>query len=200
MLYRAGLVLSLSIFALTGCSRLSISNNSLDYKETRVLPPLQLPASATRPMTSIYPAPAIDPAALDAAPNFSNKKGNRFEMPAPQGLLANAEQVQTVGVGAPSRPVLVTDGNGFPLLRIEGDPAQVWDLLLASLSVSNIAVEKRNQAAGWVAMRFDQQMVYLRLTHAGSLTTITVQDEKNLLVDKNRATDVLTQVHQNWPA
>ena len=52
MLYRAGLVLSLSVLAITGCSRLSISNNSLDYKDTKVLAPLQLPNNTTRPMTA----------------------------------------------------------------------------------------------------------------------------------------------------
>ena len=61
MLYRAGVVLSLSVLAMTGCSRLSIGNNSLDYKETKVLAPLKMPTSNTRPMTAIYPAPVIDP-------------------------------------------------------------------------------------------------------------------------------------------
>lgn len=199
MLYRAGLVLSLSVLAVAGCSRLSISNNSLDYKNTKVLAPLQMPDTATRPMTAIYPAPAINPAALEKAPNFANKKGNRFEMPAPKSLAVVDQGDQSVGIGAPTRPVIVTDGNGFPLMKIEGDANRVWDLMSAALSVSNIKVLDRNQGAGWVSMRLDKKTVYLRLNRSGSMTTITVQDEKNALIDKDIASDVLVQLNQNWP-
>ncbi len=200
MLYRAGLVLSLSVLAITGCSRLSISNNSLDYKDTKVLAPLQLPNNSTRPMTAIYPAPVIDPVALEKAPNFINKKGNRFEMPAPKALAAVNNGNQSTGIGAPTQPVIVTDGNGFPLMKIEGDANRVWDLMTAALSVSNIKVLDRNQSDGWVSVRLDKETVYLRLNRSGSMTTITVQDEKNALIDKDAASDVLVQLNQNWPA
>lgn len=203
MLYRVGLVLGLSLLTLAvtpGCSRFSVDNHSLAYKEATVLPPLQLPAGETRPMTAIYPAPAISPAAMQSAPDFANKKGNRFEMPRPQnsGLINSANA--NVGIGAPSRPALVTDGNGYPLLRIEGDANRIWDLLAATLSVANITVVDRNQSAGWVSIKANNQTVYLRLNRAGTITTITVQDDKNALIDKNLASDVLVQLNQNWPA
>lgn len=202
MLYRVGLVLGLSLLTLAvtpGCSRFSVDNHSLAYKQSTILPPLQLPATQTRPMTAIYPAPVIDPAAMEAAPNFANQKGNRFEMPRPQnsGVL-NADS--NLGIGAPSRPALVTDGNGYPLLKIEGDASRIWDMLAASLSVANITVVDRNQNAGWVAIKADNQTVYLRLNRAGTITTVTVQNEKNALIDKNLASDVLVQLSQNWPA
>lgn len=200
MLYRAGLVLSLSVLAITGCSRFSISNNSLDYKKTKVLAPLQLPNDSTRPMTAIYPAPVIDPVALENAPNFINKQGNRFEMPAPKALTVMNNSSPSIGIGAPTQPVIVTDGNGFPLMKIEGDTNRVWDLMSAALSVSNIKVIDRNQTAGWVSIRLDKQTVYLRLNRSGSMTTITVQDDKNALIDKDAASDVLVQLNQNWPA
>ncbi|RYY78414.1 MAG: outer membrane protein assembly factor BamC [Moraxellaceae bacterium] len=203
MLYRVGLVLGVSLLTLVvtpGCSRLSVDNHSLDYKQATVLPPLQLPAGQTRPMTAIYPAPAISPAAMDAAPNFANKKGNRFEMPQPQNNSVMTAANDNVGIGAPSRPVLVTDGNGYPLLKIEGDANRIWDLLTATLSVANITVVDRNQTAGWIAIKADNRTVYLRLNRAGTITTITVQDDKNALIDKNIASDVLVQLNQNWPA
>lgn len=203
MLYRAGLVLGLSLFtlsAMSGCSRFSVDNHSLSYKQATVLPPLQLPAGETRPMTAIYPAPVISAAALEAAPSFANAKGNRFEMPRAQGTGVNHSDSANVGIGAPSRPVLVTDGNGYPLLKIEGDANRIWDLLAAALSVANLSVVDRNQNAGWVAIKTDNQLVYLRLNRAGTITTITVQNDKNALIDKNLASDVLVQLNQNWPA
>lgn len=198
MPYRIGLVLGLSVLALAGCSRLSIDNNSLSYKNATVLPPLQLPQGATRPMTAIYPAPAISPAAMQNAPDFANKKGNRFEMPRAQQLNANASS--NAGIGAPSRPSLVTDGNGYPLMKIEGDSGQIWDLLRAAISVANLTVVASDQNSGWISVKTAEQTVYLRLNRAGTMTTITVQDSKNALIDKDLASDVLVQLNQNWPA
>lgn len=202
MLYRVGLIAVLSAVGLAGCSTFSISNNSMAYKDTVVLPPLQWPNNEqTRPIAAIYPAPKIDPAALEQAPNFSNKRGNRFEMPAPQSL----DKALIIGtgadsVGAPSKPVLVTDGNGYPLLKIEGDANRIWDLLSAALSVANMNVVDRNQTAGFFVLKQENQNYYLRLNRTGSATTITVQDDKNTLIDKGLATEILSQLNQNWPA
>lgn len=198
MPYRIGLVLGLSVLALAGCSRLSIDNNSLSYKNATVLPPLQLPQGETRPMTAIYPAPAISPAAIQNAADFANKKGNRFEMPRAQQLDPKASS--NAGIGAPSRPSLVTDGNGYPLMKIEGDNGQIWDLLRAAISVANLTVVASDQNSGWISVKTADQTVYLRLNRAGTMTTITVQDSKNALIDKDLASDVLVQLNQNWPA
>lgn len=202
MLYRVGLIAVLAAAGLAGCSTFSISNNSMAYKDTVVLPPLQLPNNEqTRPIAAIYPAPQIDEQALEQAPYFSNKRGNRFEMPAPQPL----DKSVIIGtgvdsVGAPSKPVLVTDGNGYPLMKIEGDANRVWDLLTAALSVSNISVVDRNQTAGFFVIKQENQNYYLRLNRAGAATTITVQDEKNMLIDKDLASEILNRLNQNWPA
>lgn len=205
MLYRVGLrvgvIVGLSIVALTGCSRLSINNNSMNYKEAIVLPPLQLPAGeATRPITAIYPTPKIDPVAIEQAPMFANKRGNRFEMPTPQALPDNLRNSATLSVGAPSKPVLVTDGNGYPLLKIEGDANRIWDLLNAALSVGNFKVLDRNQMKSFVQIKYENQDVFLRLNRTGTITAITIQDANNKLIDKDIASDLLAQLNQNWPA
>lgn len=202
MLYRVGLVVGLSIVSLAGCNSLSISNNSLAYKEAIALPPLQLPQNEqTRPIAAIYPVPKVDPAALAQAPEFSNKRGNRFEMPEPKPLDSSLIIGSgTASVGAPSKPTIVTDGNGYPLLKIEGDSNRVWDLLTASLSVGNVSVVDRNQTAGFIIIKQDNKNMYLRLNRSGSITTITVEDEKNALIDKAVAAEILAQLNQNWPA
>lgn len=204
MLYRAGLLLGVSILALSGCSRLAVNNNSLAYKHTIVLPPLQLPAGEqTRAFTPIYPTPQIDPAAVSTLPDFTNKKGNRFDMPAPQDIVnpATGADASNESVGAPAKPQLLTDGSGYPLLKVEGDSNRIWDLLMASLSVANIKVVDRNQMTGAVQFKLEgKKTAYLRLIRTGAATTITVQDEKNVLIDKNVAADVLAQINQNWPA
>ncbi len=85
-----------------------------------------------RPVTPLYPAPLVEPLALQNAPNYSNARGNRFEMPRPNAAQINntvSEQNDTVG-----RPQLVTDGNQNPLLKIEGNSATIWQYTLATLS------------------------------------------------------------------
>ena len=84
MLYRVGLVLGLSLLTLAvtpGCSRFSVDNHSLAYKEATVLPPLQLPAGETRPMTAIYPAPAISPAAMHLHQTLPTRKATGLKCP-----------------------------------------------------------------------------------------------------------------------
>jgi hypothetical protein len=62
----------------------------LDYQHARALPPLQLPAGqATRAFVPQYPVPEVRPATA-TAPVLTNPKGNRFLMPAPQPLSADA--------------------------------------------------------------------------------------------------------------
>lgn len=205
MLYRvglrAGVIIGLSLVAVSGCSRLSINNNSMNYKEAVVLAPLQLPqGEATRPITAIYPTPRIDPAALEQAPDFANKRGNRFEMPTPKALAANTLANPNLSIGAPSRPVMVNDGNGYPLLKIEGDANRIWDLLNAALSVGNLKVLDRNQGKSFVQVQHDNQDMFLRLNRTGTITTITIQDAKNTLIDKDIASELLAQLNQNWPA
>jgi uncharacterized lipoprotein len=85
-------------------------------------------------------------------------------------------------------------------MKIDGDANRVWDLLNAALCVANIKVVDRNQTAGFFVIKQENQNYYLRLNRAGAATTITVQDEKNTLIDKGLASEILSQLNQNWPA
>lgn len=82
MQLRLGLVLAVSALSLAGCGRFALNNHSLDYKNAKQLAPLEYPADATvRPATPLYPAPTVDQLAIDHAPKFENKRGNRFALP-----------------------------------------------------------------------------------------------------------------------
>ncbi len=115
MQLRLGLALALSVFSLAGCSSLAFKNGTLDYKSTTDLSPLQYPeGSMVRPATPLYPAPAVDPLAIEHAPKLENKRGSRFAMPRPDAEPASADssQPEDESIG---RPQLVTDGNQNPL-------------------------------------------------------------------------------------
>ena len=105
------LVLAVSALSLAGCGRFALNNHSLDYKMQSNSP--EYPADATvRPATPLYPAPTVDQLAIDHAPKFENKRGNRFALPRPEPLQTDTTADASAQTGsALGRPQLVTDGN-----------------------------------------------------------------------------------------
>ena len=196
MRLRVGLTLGLVSLSLVGCARIGLDNSSLDYKQTKTLAPLVIPEGIDmRPQQALYPAPRINPQALEQAPEFVNKQGNEFEMPRPK---ANNVVVGVTG-SAPSRPQLVLDGNRIPLLRVDGASDQVWAYAIAALSASNLSYEE-NKTPYQITIEYDAQEYRLRLAPSGTSNTIGVYDQQNNFVDAVLANEILTLIHQNWPA
>jgi uncharacterized lipoprotein len=201
MRHRFGLVCITVLLSLTGCSRFAVDNSSLDYQHARALPPLQLPAGqATRAFVPQYPVPEVRPATA-TAPVLTNPKGNRFLMPAPQPLSADAVRAnQQIDTGKPTAPTLVIDGNGYPLLRIDGNSDRIWDSLGQALVASGIKITDRNLTLARVDLTVQNTPLMLRLDRNGNATRVTVQDAKDALADKTMATDLLNQIIQHWPS
>ncbi len=201
MQLRFGLTLALSAFSLAGCSSMGISNGSLDYKNTTTLEPLKYPeGSMVRPATPLYPAPAIDPLALEHAPKLENKRGNRFVLPRPdqaQDSTAADMQQDSMHIG---RPQLVRDGNQNPLLKIDGNSATIWQYALATLSSLNHSIVGQSTNRYEVTIKIDQQIYVLRLTSVGASHNLAVFNADNSFADQEKAAELLTQIYQNWPA
>lgn len=202
MQLRLGLTLALSVLSLAGCSSLAVSNKSLNYKETATLEPLQYPeGSMVRPATPLYPAPTVDPLAIQHAPKLENSKGNRFALPRPDvaapNSTATATSEQSTEVG---RPQLLTDGNQNPLLKIDGNSDTIWQYTLATLSSLNQNVVGQSKNRYEVTLKIDQQIYILRLTSVGSSHNLAVFNADNSFADKQKAAELLTQIYQNWPA
>ena len=201
MRYRSGLTLAIALLMLSGCSRFAIDNSSLDYQKARTLAPLKLPADQqTRAFVPIYPTPPVQPS-VDGGPIVSNTKGNRFVMPAPKPLdVAAIKRQQAVDTGKPAAPDLVIDGNGYPVLKIEGNAERIWDLLNKAIDDSKINTVDRNYTLARVDITMQDKPLMLRLSRNGNATTVTVQDAKDALADKAIATDLLNQIIQHWPS
>ena len=202
MQLRLGLTLAISALSLAGCSSLGISNGSLDYKNTTTVEPLSYPEGSTvRPATPMYPAPIVDPLALQHAPKFKNKRGNRYEVPRPDvaQISAPADEVSasTESVG---RPQILTDGNGNPLIKIDGNSATIWQYALATLSSLNHKVIGQSKNANEATVKIDNSTYVLKLNSVGSSNTLAVFNADNSFADKEKAAELLTQIYQNWPA
>ncbi|WP_313585373.1 lipoprotein-34 precursor (NlpB) [Acinetobacter variabilis] len=201
MQLRLGLTLALSVFSLAGCSSMAFKNGTLDYKETTTLQPLQYPeGSMVRPATPLYPAPTVDPLALENAPKLENQRGNRFAMPRPTAQPVNSTQANETQENFSGTPQLVTDGNQNPLLKIDGNAATIWQYTLATLSSLNHSIVGQNKDRYEVAIQIDQQTYVLRLSPAGSSNTLAVFNPDNSFADREKAAELLNQIYQNWPA
>lgn len=200
MQLRLGLVLAVSALSLAGCGRFAINNHSLDYKNAKQLAPLEYPADATvRPATPLYPAPTVEQRAIDNAPKFENKRGNRYALPRPEQTQGNATlDVSTETATALGRPQLVTDGNKNPLLKVDGNTAEIWQYTKATLSTLNfnIIAQGSNQAT----IKVNDNTYVLKLTGVGSSHTLALFNVDNTFASPDVAAEVLNQIYQNWPA
>jgi len=200
MQLRLGLVLAVSALSLAGCGRFTINNHSLDYKNAKQLAPLEYPADATvRPATPLYPAPTVEQRAIDNAPKFENKRGNRYALPRPEQTQGNATlDASAQTTTALGRPQLVTDGNKNPLLKVDGNTAEIWQYTKATLSTLNfnIIAQGSNQAT----IKVNDNTYVLKLTGVGSSHTLALFNVDNTFASPDVAAEVLNQIYQNWPA
>ena len=201
MQLRFGLTLVLSVVSLAGCSSIGIKNGSLDYKDTTTLAPLKYPeGSMVRPATPLYPAPIVEQMAIDNAPKFENKRGNRFEVPRPDDASVKVVAQSSESSAEAGRPQILTDGNANPLIKIDGNSATIWQYTLATLSSLNHTVVGQSKTAYEATVKVDNKTYVLKLTSVGSSNNLAVFNTDNSFADKEVAVELLTQIYQNWPA
>ena len=198
MQLRLGVVLAISALSLVGCGRFALNNHSLDYKQAQALEPLKFPENTqVRPFTPLYPAPTVEQLAIDNAPKFENKSGNRYALPRPDTMRQTNAAVTTTALG---QPQLLVDGNKNPLLKVEGSSTAVWQYTLATLGSLNYKVVKQAENGYEATIRVDDQNYVLKLSAVGSSNTVALFKLDTTFADPTVATEVLTQIHQNWPA
>ncbi len=195
-----GFAIVLLPFLASGCSRLALNNHSLDYQKAASLPPLVVPTGVSmRRQVPLYPVPEVQ-ASTTASPALRNDRGNRYVLPQPQPLDAAQLAVRAqADVGIPAAPVLVTDGNGYPLLRVEGSAPRIWALVTQALQAAGVASSAQNESLGQINLTHQQKPVLLRLDRSGTSTLITVQSGQNTLAEPALANDLLAQIAGHWP-
>ena len=198
MQLRLSVVLAISALSLVGCGRFALNNHSLDYKQAQALEPLKFPENTqVRPFTPLYPAPTVEQLAIDNAPKFENKSGNRYALPRPETMQQTNAAVNTIALG---QPQLLVDGNQNPLLKVNGASATAWQYTLATLSSLNYQVVSKADHGYEATIQIDKQNYLLKLSTAGTSNTIALFKLDTTFADPAVATEVLTQISQNWPA
>jgi uncharacterized lipoprotein len=199
MQLRFGLPLLLSVIGLTGCSSLAWNNGTLDYKNTASVEPLKYPeGSMVRPASPLYPAPVVDPLALEHAPKFENARGNRYQLARADVNVAASDEIEVTNeIG---RPQLLTDGNQNPLLNIQGTSSEVWQYTVATLGSLNHKILSQNAKQYAVTIQIEQSTYVVKLTPVGINNSLAVYNADGSFAEKAIAADLLAQIYQNWPA
>lgn len=193
-------VSTLSFITLAGCSSLAINNGSMDYAKAQSIAAVQVPDTLqTRQIAPLYPVPVVPENSASEKLVLTNAKGNRFLLPKPIPLDPSKIAINQIE-SAPSAPQLVVDGNGFPLLKIDGDSSKIWDAINRTLSVANVNVTQRNAATSRFVVMIDHVSYQLRLGRIGGTTTVTLQKSDESLADNTIATDLLERIARNWSA
>ena len=200
MQLRFGLFFALSALSLSGCTMIGINNGSLDYKDTTTQKALEYPENTlVRPATPLYPAPTIEDLALEHAPNLENKRGNRFALPRPEQTNVNA-QAPVVESNEIGRPALVKDGNGNPLIKIDGNATTIWQYTLATMNILNHPLINANKNGTEATFSIAENSYVVKLTSVGTSNNIAVFNTDGSFADPEKAADLLAQIYQNWPA
>jgi len=190
MQLRLGVVLVISALSLAGCGRFALNNHSLDYKKAQALEPLKFPEGITaRPFTPLYPAPTVDPLAIEHAPKLENESGNRYALPRPKAMQNSADNTSATA-----------SGNKNPLLKVDGPTAGAWQYTFATLSSLNYKVISQAENGYEATIKVGDQNYLLKLSAVGSSNTVALFKLDTTFADPAVAAEVLTQIYQNWPA
>lgn len=192
----------LLVLPVAGCGLLP--DNTLDYQKAKVLPPLQLTdAQDSRPIQPLYPIPDVTvPTEKQAVVTEGKGRRQHFAAPAPKPLTVAADSGQQPVSGV-SKPVILTDGNGHPVMQTSGDMLQAWDRLAAALKVANIKVTDRNQSLGLyfveLADNGKKTAYQLKLTRTNNDNVISLQKDDDTVADAGLSQTVFDSLLKNWP-
>ena len=92
------------------------------------------------------------------------------------------------------------DGNKNPLLKVNGSTDAVWQYTLATLSSLNYKVVSKAENGYEATIQVDNQNYLLKVSTVGSNNTVALFKLDTTFADPAVATELLTQISQNWPA
>lgn len=187
------------VTSLTACSTW-FRDRASDYRKVEELPALVLPEGLeTRPIRPLYPVPAGEVGQWDM------KK--KMKAPQPKPLVV-ADDTAHTAPATPSlttqRPVLTQDGNGYPLLNVDGDFHAVWDRVGEALKAASVNVDDRNQGVGLYYLKLNdaagKPTIYqLRVSRGQSACILMLQQDDDTLAPQATTKALFESIVRYWP-
>lgn len=195
----------LGIVMLSGCGLLP--DRSLEYQQAQTTAPLVLPAGDKRSIKPLYAIPEITTAPDQAVVLVEGKgRKQRFVAPIPKPLLVanSSAELKATAVTTTTKPNIVNDGNGHPVLQSNGDILQVWDTLNAALAAANIKISDKNQSLGlyFIELSSDGKKAgyQLKVIRTSNDNVISLQKDDDTLVDAELSQQIFERLLSHWPS
>ena len=194
----------LALLSLGACSLLP--DRSLDYLQAKNVPPLVVPTAEGRNIKPLYVIPEIATPEQTVVLVQGEGRKQRFVAPLPKPLVVTGQS--SAGVPKPtviaSKPQIVNDGNGHPVLQTNGDILQVWDTLNKALTAANIKVSDRNQTRGlyFVDLNKDGKSTayQLKVIRTSNDNVISLQKDDDTLADSELSQQTFERLLNHWPS
>lgn len=182
----------------TGCSTY-FRDRASDYRTAKEGAPLQFPeGQETRAIKPLYPVPP--------GPESSVNLSKKFEAPKPKPLavLPEATPAPTTAATPLQKPVLTQDGNGYPVVSIEGDFNAIWDRLDEALRAGSVKVDDRDQRVGLYYLTLPdaegKKAAYqLRVSRGQTAYALTLQKDDDTLAPQATTKTLFESIVSNWP-
>lgn len=198
------LPVSLSLALLSGCGLMP--DRSLEYQQAKTLPPLVLSTGDSRVIKPLYAIPEIATPEQPVILVEGKGRKQRFVAPLPKPLtvIATQQAESSLKPIVETKPQIVNDGNGHPVLQSSGDILQVWDKLNKALTAANIKVSDRNQSLGlyFVELSKDgKNTIYqLKLIRTSNDNVISLQKDDETLVESELSQQTFERLLNHWPS
>jgi uncharacterized lipoprotein len=130
----------------------------------------------------------------------------RFVAPLPKPLVVTGQSsaVDPKPTVLASKPQIVNDGNGHPVLQTNGDILQVWDTLNKALAAANIKVSDRNQTLGlyFVDLNKDGKSTayQLKVIRTSNDNVISLQKDDDTLAEPELSQQTFERILNHWPS
>ena len=194
----------LALLSLGGCSLMP--DRSLDYLQAKNVPPLVVPTAEGRNIKPLYVIPEIATPEQTVVLVQGEGRKQRFVAPLPKPLVVTGQS--SAGVPKPtviaSKPQIVNDGNGHPVLQTNGDILQVWDTLNKALAAANIKVSDRNQTLGlyFVDLNKDGKSTayQLKVIRTSNDNVISLQKDDDTVAEPELSQQTFERLLNHWPS
>ena len=194
----------LALLSLGACSLLP--DHSLDYLQAKNVPPLVVPTADSRSIKPLYVIPEIATPEQTVVLVQGEGRKQRFVAPLPKPLVVTgkssaADPKPTV---LASKPQIVNDGNGHPVLQTNGDILQVWDTLNKALAAANIKVSDRNQTLGLYFVDLNKEgksaAYQLKVIRTSNDNVISLQKDDDTLAESELSQQTFERLLNHWPS
>ena len=194
----------LVLFSLSACSFLP--DRSLDYLQAKNVPPLVVSTTDSRSIKPLYAIPDIATPTQTVVLVQGEGRKQRFVAPLPKPLVVAGQSsaVDPKPTVLASKPQIVNDGNGHPVLQMNGDILQVWDTLNKALAAANIKVSDRNQTLGLYfvdLIKDGKSAAYqLKVIRTSNDNVISLQKDDDTLAEPELSQQTFERLLNHWPS